>query len=143
MELVDKRLKELNKHYKNSYVDGVIDCNDVDLYYDNLEIEFACNQRDVDDWDEVHITVSCTYTVNVEEIQEILEDFVYESDMEFDDDFEALTKYVRENFKELIKIYKGYILEYYEDSAISKAIAEYESSEPDYDDYDYYYDDED
>lgn len=97
----------------------------VDIEYDALTITVAGNQRDVDDWDEAEHTGSYTYTVDKNDVADVIyEEFLTDEDvaevpggkaaLEDDDLWE---KFIVANFDSLFDKYYDQIHDYYEEEA--------------------------
>ena len=115
------KVKENMDNPKNIY-EGVDDKETVDLFYDDLYVEVYFGDTD---WEtgygeeEFSGKIDYTYTVDIQDVIEFLEDFLYSREPEYakiEDDDEAY-KWIYDHFNELFDKYEKDILEYFREDA--------------------------
>lgn len=104
----------------------------VELDYDDIEVTYFYNYRDVDSWDEATRIVDYTYEADKDSVLEAIAEFLesrptkdYKRHCEqanldemSDDEYEAfLDKYLEDFFEDLVEIYYTDLLKYFRDDA--------------------------
>ena len=117
--------------------------DDFDLEYENLPITVyrkthEASRYEPAEYSEDEIEVSCTYTVDDNEVMDFFAEHweSYEELQQFDDTEEgneAFQKYIEDHIEELFEKYSDDVYEHFEDAAREYAEDNYDPSDDDYD----------